>query len=56
MLMGMCLPMFNIHQGAVASICFNSYTNSGCTYFFQKKKMYCFMSGRKFTLFEVTSL
>ena len=37
MLMGMCLPKFDIYQRALASNFFKSHTNSWCPNFFQKK-------------------
>ena len=41
MLMDNFLPKFDIYQGAVAIICFESYTNSSCPvfFFFSKKNL-----------------
>ena len=37
MLMTMCLPKFDIHQGTVAPNCFKNHSISPCPDFFQKK-------------------
>ena len=53
MLLGMCLPTFDIYQVTVTLNCLKSHTNSWCPDFFQK--MFCLMSGVKFTFSSVTS-
>ena len=53
MLMDMFLTEFDIYQGTVALNFFKSHTNSWYPDFFQKKKVFCPMSGMKFTLSKV---
>ena len=48
----MCLPKFDIYQGAVFSNCFKSYKAVDVLIFFKKK--FCLMSGLKFTFSNET--
>ena len=55
MLMDMCLPKFDIYQGALASNFLKSHTNSWCPNFFQKNVLSDFRSEIHFDRLNIVS-